>query len=139
MKNNQWIITIIAVIIVGVGGFFGGMQYQKSQRSSAFAGFAGGQGGQFRRFGGANGQAGNTRPVTGQILNVDSNSITVKMPDGSSKIVLLSGTTPIMEATSASAQALTPGKNVMVLGNANSDGSITATNIQIRPAGPRGG
>lgn len=127
MKNSM-LITAILVVAVGVGAFFGGVQYQKSQRGNA--GSFSGQG-QNRRFPGS--QNGNARPVRGEIINVDDKSITVKMSDGSSKIVLLSDKTVINEATSASKQALTTGKQVVALGNDNSDGSITAQDIQLNP------
>lgn len=137
MKQNSIIITVVAVFIAVVIAFYGGMQYQKSQRNSNFAQFAQGANGQ-RRFSNQAGQNGTNRPVVGEILSADDKSITVKLQDGSSKIVLLSDTTPIMEATAAGKQALTTGKQVLVLGTQNSDGSITAQNIQLNPQ-TRGG
>lgn len=130
--KNHWIITIILVVVIGAGAFFGGMQYQKMQRPSFGGGAFTGQGGAGRR-GGAGGQFGNARPVRGEIISSDSNSITVKMSDGSSKIVLLGSSTSITEATSAGKEALTTGKQVMVFGNQNPDGSVTAQNIQLNP------
>jgi hypothetical protein len=134
MKQQTIIITAVVAVLMAGGGFFAGMQYQKMQRSN-FAQFANGQGGpggQNRRFGG-NGQNGNIAPVRGQITSSDSGSITVKMTDGSSKIVVLSGATTISESATASAQALQPGKEVMVIGQTNSDGSVTAQNVQLNP------
>ena len=103
-------------------------------------GFGGpGQGGPFggfggQPFGGAQGrQNGNFRPVVGQIISSDSSSITIKMQDGSSKIVILSGSTNITESTSAAKESLKTGQNVMVIGQTNSDGSVTAQNIQLNP------
>lgn len=133
--KKHWIITTVLVVIVGAAGFFGGMQYQKMQRPSfgqngAFFVQGGGAGG--RRFG--NGQFGsNARPVRGEIISSDSNSITVKLQDGSSKIVLLGSNTSIMQSTSAGKDALQTGKQVMVFGNQNSDGSVTAQFIQLNP------
>ncbi|MFH0936755.1 MAG: hypothetical protein V1808_00470 [Candidatus Daviesbacteria bacterium] len=128
-------IFIVAILVVGAGGFFAGMQYQKSQRASF---------GQFNRTGNqnqrtlGNGQNGNFRPVTGEIVFSDDKSVTVKMQDGSSKIVFLSEKTSINEATSTSKQALQTGKQIMVMGTTNSDGSVTASNIQIGTAFGRG-
>lgn len=125
MKNtNQLIITIVLLIVVGTGAFYGGMQYQKMQRGNLGNG----------QFGGRNGQNGNNqafRPIGGQITSVDDNSVTVKLSDGSSKIVLLSDKTTITEATSASKQVLASGKQITVFGTTNSDGSVTAQNIQL--------
>ncbi len=130
--KNYWIITIVLVLVIATAAFFGGMQYQKAQPV-----IYSGQGGmmQARRFGG---QFGNVRPVRGQIISADSNTITVKMTDGSSKIIILSGNTSIMEATSAGKEALQTGKQVMVFGNQNADGSLTAQNIQLNPLQMRG-
>lgn len=125
MKKNL-IISIILIIIVGGGAFFGGMQYQKSQRPS-FSGFGGSRSGRF----GQTGTNANSKAVRGEILSSDSSSITVKMMDGSSKIILISNTTSIMQATTAAKEALQKGKQVTVFGNQNSDGSVTAQNISI--------
>jgi hypothetical protein len=127
MKNNIALIAILALIVGGAAGFFGGMQYQKSQRPS------------FGQFGarGASGAAGlrgrNGNGAAGTILNVDANSMTVKLTDGSSKIVLLTGTTSIDKATTAAVSDLTVGERVSAFGTTNTDGSITATNVQINP------
>lgn len=124
------IIAIVAILVVGGAAFFGGMQYQKSQRGN----FAQANGQSRTALGqGAQGNRANFRPINGEILNADDKSITVKLTDGSSKIVLLSGTSTITEATSATKQALTVGKQVLVVGTANSDGSVTASNIQLNP------
>ncbi len=125
--KNHWIITIILVIAVGIAGFFVGMQYQKMQRGN-FAGRFGGAG--FQRFGGTNGA---NRPVLGQIISSDANSITVKLMDGSSKIVIVSSSTTINKAATGTKDDLKQGSTVAVFGTANSDGSVTAQNIQLNP------
>lgn len=120
-------------MIVGGAAFFGGIKFQESKANAQ-----GGGHNQFgvngQRFGGQRG-SGNSQPVRGEISSTDDSSITVKMQDGSSKIVLLSDTTSITEATSSSKQSLTTGKQVMVFGSNNSDGSVTAQNIQLNPRG----
>lgn len=134
--QKHWIITIVLVVIVGAGAFFGGMQYQKMQRPSFgqggnfFAQRGSGSAGGARRFG--NGQLGGNA-VRGEIISSDANSITVKLQDGSSKIVLLGSSTSITESTNAGKDALQTGKQVMVFGNQNSDGSVTAQFIQLNP------
>lgn len=136
MKNKSLIITVVACVVVGAAAFFGGIQYQKMQRTQFSAS---GATGRFARASGAPGQNG-AAPVRGQIISADSTSITVKMQDGSSKIVVLPGNVNVMESTTASKQALTQGQTVMVFGTTNSDGSVTAQNVQINPqAGGFGG
>ncbi len=134
LKNNPILITVVVAVIVGAVAFFGGMQYQKMQRAY----LAGGTAGRAGRFGQA-GANGNFRPVRGEIIASDDKSITVKLMDGSSKIVLLSGNVAITEATSAGKTALVNGKQVMVFGAANPDGSVTAQNIQLNPTMGRPG
>lgn len=123
------IITIIAVIIVGAAAFFGGMKYQQTQAASNGNGAQGRfvQGGG-RRFGKQAGMA-----TIGKVVSSDSNSITVQMQDGSSKIVNISGSTTIAKTTKGSQSDLTNGTQVAVFGSTNSDGSVNAQNIQINP------
>jgi hypothetical protein len=135
MKNNLIIGVILALVIGGAVGFFAGTTYQKNQRANftAFNGAGGprGQNGQFGgRFGGSNG---GSRPVVGQIISSDDKSITVKMMDGSSKIVVLTNSTSINKAADGTRDDLKNGVNVLVVGTPNSDGSETATNIQLNP------
>ncbi len=126
--KNTWLITIIAVLIVGAIAFYGGMKYQQMQRGNRQ--FVRGQFGQ--GFGsGTNGMG--SRPVSGKIMSADGKSITVQLSDGSSKIVLISDTTKIIKAATASAKDLKADEQVFVVGTTNSDGSVTATNIQLNP------
>jgi len=128
IMKNHWIATIILVVAVGAAGFFVGMQYQKMQRGN-FASRFGGANGTFQRLGGANGM----RPVFGQIISADATSITVKMNDGSTKIVIVSSRTSINKAATGTKDDLKTGETVAVFGTTNSDGSVTAQNIQLNP------
>jgi hypothetical protein len=138
MKPVKAIYVLIIVIIVAAGAFYGGMLYQKSQRSS----FAGGAGGfTSHRFGGAGGGQGgfaggaggaqSMMPVRGQIVSTANGSITVKMQDGSSKIVNLTGQTKVSQTTTGSVSDLKTGTTVTAIGTANSDGSVTAQDVMI--------
>lgn len=129
------IAIILAIVVVGAGGFYAGMKYDQSRRQSSFAagGQFGGAAGGLRGAGGTGGTGGRNRPVSGDIISSDSSSITVKLPDGSSKIVLITGSTQINKADQATKADLTVGAKVAVFGSANSDGSVTAQNIQLNP------
>ncbi len=137
-KNNSIIITVVLVLAVGASAFFGGMKYQQSKAPSftSFNGQGGArmQGGQGRGTqGGGNRANGGFRPILGEIVSSDDKSITVKLQDGSSKIVILSTSTNINKASTAAKTDLTTGQTVSVFGQANQDGSVTAQNIQLNP------
>lgn len=132
MNTKILVPVIVVALIVGAASFYGGMKYQEMKGTSA-------RNGQFQRgtgaqAGGRNGQGLNgARPVSGQILSVDANGITVKLSDGSSKIVVVSDSTQINKAATAQKSDLVVGQQVAVFGMANSDGSLTAQNIQLNP------
>ncbi len=123
------IVVVIVALVVGVGAFYGGMKYQMSKTPAR------GQAQGANRQGSPNGQgrfAGGGR-VMGEIINQDDKSITVKMMDGSSKIVLVSDSTAINKSADAAKSDLKTGERVAVFGMQNSDGSVTAQNIQLNP------
>lgn len=134
IKNNKHLIVMIVVaFLVGAGGFFAGMKYQQSLRGTGTKQF-----GNARRFGtglngGPGGIANRFRPVAGDIIASDANSITVKLPDGSSKIVIVSDKTMLNKAGTATRDELKIGEKVAVFGTDNSDGSVTAQNVQLNP------
>jgi hypothetical protein len=138
--------VVVGALVIGGGSFYGGMQYSNQSRASLRGQFAaqgagrGGVAGAGGRFGGAGGGF-----VAGTILSKDATSITLQLggPNASStnngatgsKIVLVNGSTEIGKFTTGTAGDLSVGDQVTVQGSANSDGSVTAQMIQIRPAG----
>ncbi len=128
MKNNIAIVLVIVIFVAGGAGFFGGMKYQQSKQPSR-ADFQA-RVGMRQGVPGAQQGAG-TETVRGEIVSQDEESITVKLPDESSKIILISENTAINKATEGSVGDLETGEQVMVFGKANSDGSIAATQIQL--------
>lgn len=129
-KNLLIAITIIGLAAVGGGAFYGGMVYGKSQNSSAFNR----QNFQSALRNGVRSGATGANFVSGNILSKDSSSITLQLPNnGGSKIIFFSGTTQISKFASGVASDLTTGESVSVTGTTNSDGSVTAQSIQIRP------
>jgi uncharacterized protein YneF (UPF0154 family) len=137
MKKNL-ILILIVLIIVGAGGFFGGMKYGESQALKNLTPekmreiFQ--QGGQ--TFQGQRQRTGQNF-VLGQVISKDEKSLTIKLADGSTKIVFFSQSTQISKATEGSIEDIEIGKEVSVTGTQNEDGSLTARTIQISPRLPR--
>lgn len=71
--------------------------------------------------------------TAGTILSKDATSITVSLMGGGSKIIFLDANTKISKQAEGSVADLTAGAQVSVMGAANTDGSINAMTVQIRP------
>lgn len=131
-KKTISIVAIVGILLVAVA-FFGGMKYSQSQ----VVGLKGGgiYTGQQGKFGGGmNGnRAKGANVLTGEVLSMDDKSVTLKLVAGGSKIVLLSDKTQVVKSVEGSKADLKQGLNLMVTGIANTDGSVTAENVQIRP------
>ena len=137
MKQNLVLYLIIAVLVAGGIGFYAGDQYAARNRANGFGNFAGRMGRNGQGFFGGSGPNGMTA-VRGQVVKADNQSITVKEPNGSSKVVLLNGAN-FDKTVSASASDVMTGSEVLVIGKANSDGSMTAQTVQLNPAMRPGG
>ncbi len=122
--NKNILITVLVGVLAAGGGFFGGMKYQSMQRQNRAGNFQAGRG---QRAGAG------FMPVSGEIVSVDDKSITVKLMDGGSKIVLLTDTTSISKSDQATKADLKVGMKVAAFGSQNSDGSVTAQSIQLNP------
>ncbi len=136
MKKN--LIWVIVIILAAGGAFYGGMRYQQTKSASAQANSSGQRTGAFRGANGANG-GGNFNAggaAAGQIIAEDNQSITLKLSNGSSKIVFYSGSTQFEKMVSGTINDFPIGTEVVANGTANSDGSVTANTIQLRPNFP---
>jgi hypothetical protein len=71
--------------------------------------------------------------INGEVISKDDKTITIKSRDGSSKIVFYSQSTTLTKGMPVQITELNTGDSVMVNGTQNSDGSVTASNVQIRP------
>ena len=139
MNTNNYVIIAVIILAVGGGAFYGGMQFQKSKTPAnpfANGNFQGRQmAGQNGIRTATNGQRMNGGGmVSGEILKKDAESITVKMRDGSTKLVLIGEKTSITKSTDGKSEDLEIGKDIMANGTASSDGSVVAEFIQIRPS-----
>lgn len=138
--KKEILYPVITAVIVGAVAFYGGMHYQQSKRAAFFADGKGnfnfqGQGG--RMMGGNGGGQGRggmmgSRPTVGEVISSDDKSITVKLDDGSTKIVLVSESTTINKTDPGSKADLKEGTKVAVFGTDN-NGTVTAQSIQLNP------
>ncbi len=150
--TNKLIQIIIAVtLVVGGGAFYAGMKYGQNNpinpKQGNFSAQGGIQGGQnltpeqrqqrAQQLSAGNGAKTGIRAgggfTTGEIVSKDNKSITLKLQDGGSKIIFLSNSTEITKSANGDLNDIEIGKNINVNGSANSDGSISAQTIQIRP------
>ncbi len=142
-KTMKKIISIIiALVIIGGGAFYGGMKYGQSeglshqnfqnlsleQRQQLFQG---NMGESFQR-----GIRMGTELsfLNGEVIDKDEQSLTLKLSDGGSKIVFLSDSTEISKTIKGLIDDVEIGKQIMISGEQNSDGSYTAKTIQLSPS-----
>lgn len=146
MKNYQ---TIGIVLVAVVLGYFLGMNFplnkQVNNEASPFANqrFGGGRNNQNSVTGSKTnivgnmaprtGTMGGSRPVSGEIIAIDDKSMTIKLQNDTSKIVLFDSGIIINKMTTGSATDLKVGEKVAAFGKENTDGSMTAQNVQLNP------
>jgi hypothetical protein len=145
MKNQNIVIACaVTAVVAGGAGFWGGTMYPKSQSMPNFQNrgegrpMMPGQTTDARPSGnrvapGSPGQMGRGGAIMGEVTAKDDKSITIKMSDGSSKIVILSSSTSYRTSTESKAANVELGKQVAVFGTPNSDGSTTASSVEIDP------
>lgn len=136
--NKQTVTTaLISIILAGGGGYYIGSHKQGAQSARIGAQFGqggiGGQRGGFAR-GGPNGNM-----INGDVVSLSSNILTVKGRDGGSRVILLTGSTKVSKSVAGDKADVKEGTSVLILGTQNSDGSVTADTVQIRPAGSSNG
>jgi len=129
--NKKLIPIILAiVIVVGGGGFFGGMKYIESKFQR---GLPQGVNGGFRQR--VDSKEG-AQSLSGEVISQSEDSFTIKLNDGSTKIVFVNDSTNITKSVDGALGDIKEGKQVFVSGNQNPDGSVTAQAIQLRPQIP---
>jgi hypothetical protein len=131
---NKATFSIIGIIIAASGlSFYGGIKYNQTQSAAernASRAQLGGGGNGTRGFRGGTAGAGF---ISGEVIAKDDASITIKLREGGSKIIFLSGGTEVTKSSQGNVQDIGIGAQVSANGTANSDGSMTAQTVQIRP------
>lgn len=152
MDIKKYVPFVAVAVVAGGLGFYGGMTHGKNMRLMRPGGpfgadrAGGNMGGMTVTTGpggnrvfrsampGSMGVTGNA--VIGEVLSKDDRSITVKLPDGGSKIVFTAESTKVSKPTDVSLNDVEVGQSVVVAGRANDDGSMTAESIQVRTGAP---
>jgi hypothetical protein len=139
-----------AIVLAGAlsaGSFFGGRAYERSQASQVQADFLrsrgipqNGAGNGAQGFNGGQGGTGGQRQfflgggggVTGQVKSIDGNVLTISTAQDVTT-VNLSDTTVIEKSVAGTTADLQPGLRVLVTGQRDSKGNISASQIMILP------
>lgn len=130
-------VIIIIVLAVGAGAFYRGIKYAESK--SPQAKFTGAD---FQKFGGATalgerenrgqfGAGASPGSLSGEIISQSQDSLTIKLANGSTKIVFVSESTQITKSIEGNLTDLSEGEQIFVGGTENSDGSYTAKTIRL--------
>lgn len=139
---KKWILPIIIAIVFAGGGYLIGRQTASTNTASISGGTYPGRTGATGSFAGRTGGFAGGNATIGTIIAQTSGSFTVQLPASTSttaqtgtKIVLYDNATSVMALKSVPASSLQIGDTVTVTGTTNSDGSITASNIEARQGG----
>jgi hypothetical protein len=134
-------IIVGAVVIAGVlaaGSFFGGMTYQSNRINQVRTNFADSRfpasGGQFPNGAQDPGFLGGGG-TTGQVKSIEGNVLTVSTAQNVTT-VNLSASTQIQKSEPAATSDLQPGVRVMVTGQQDTKGNITASQVMILNTSP---
>ena len=123
-KYKTHIIWAVVAIVALAGGMFYGKMSANNQASTRGSAASSTRAGLARTSGGGF--------VTGQIISVNGNNLTVSLANGNSQVVFYSSSTQVMKPTIVPVSNLVAGTRVAIGGTANSDGSLTAQSIQIQ-------
>ena len=152
MTNKVITVTILIVAVVGAGAFYGGMKYggDKSLGDGlaptdwqGFSDFSSEERQQrFQEFGSGDHQSGGFRGrpdlgdgvgrLTGEVISQGEGSLVIKLANDSTKIVFVTENTEISKTVKGVLDDLAIGRQIMLSGDENPDGSYTAKTIQLR-------
>lgn len=154
---NKLVLIIIALVITGGGSFYGGLKYQESKEEvsemnfedfrnlsseermermqeigmgASMSGAAGNHTGDYTR---GSGSMSGVAMISGEIILQNEDSFTIKLNDDSTRIVFINENTQITKSVNGVSDDLEQGKQILLNGSENPDGSYIAQTIQIRP------
>jgi hypothetical protein len=133
MTQKQISVILVGAAVLASVAFYTGTKYATASPNPSLAS------GGMNRFGSS--ASGARRGMmgggilVGDILNLDQQTLTLKLRDGGSRIVFLSNSTPVLKTASGTVADLQIGQPVSITGRTNSDGSVNADLIQVRTLG----
>ena len=139
LHDKNLLIASIVILIIGLGAGYGIRGLASPSHGGNFPSGANGAMGNFSARGGAAqgaNKSGNGGLLTGTVASKDSSSITIDTKDGNSRIVLVTPSTGVSKSATGSLDDIAVGSTIFVSGTTNSDGSVSASLIQLRPAMP---
>jgi len=124
-------ILLLIILAVAGGSFYAGMKYGqgKSAFGSNMQNISSQQREQFLQARSARRMGANF--LFGEVIAKDEQTITIKTPDGSSRIVVFSLSTKVLQTTEGSIKDIEIGKQIMVNASQNPDSTYSAKTIQI--------
>jgi len=130
--NKTIVGTAVIALVIGVGvGYMGANAFHTTTPQTARGNFTGTNGG---TYGSMMRGAGGGGLLSGTVAAKDSGSITVNTRDGSSHVVLITPATTVSKSVTGALSDVSTGSTIIVSGTTNSDGSVSASLIQLRPA-----
>lgn len=123
--NKKIISTAVIALIIGFGGGYL-LHTPPVPTTGGVATRTGGFGGGMRS--GAGGGF-----LSGTVAAEDAGSVTLSTRDGSSHVVLITPATSVSKSVSGTMSDVSVGATIIVSGTTNSDGSLSANLIQLRP------
>ena len=125
---------IVLIVAVGSGAFYGGTVYAATQTSNTRTRFLNTRGGGAGGYGGGGGAGGPGGGVAGTVKSINGNTLQVSTAQNVTTVTLSTSTT-IRKTLTGTTADLQPGVQVTIRGQADASGNVTATSIQIVPAG----
>lgn len=136
MDRKMIVAVLITAIVFGAVGFGGGMMIGKKSASPGVSGrmmgangTPGGFPGQDAQSGGGNFSTGNV--AVGKVTDKDDKSFTLKLADGSTRVVYYSSSTTFSKTETVTAGDVSVDTTVSAMGTATSGGDLTATRVTI--------
>ncbi len=133
-KKFDLVTLIIVTISMGIAGFFWGLLYQKNKGIKSQMGEMGRQvRGMTKQRSGFQGK----QSVSGEVVSVDENTITVKTSDGGSKVIVYTNDIKVDKTTEGAIADVVTGTNITTFGS-ESNGTVVAERISVGVSVPQG-